>query len=149
MHSVIKKATKKAAIYVPSEWLTAAKLAQKNPEPYVKKFSFSDFLNFKKRRQQRFSRNIKNCDGKLVKWKNVRWLRYHKNNPDCIFFKYDLEEPTTFLCGRGKMQRRNSSSIISSAYSNQLQICCKKAANLYLFAKLRSSRSHTTTSTKL
>ena len=28
------------------------------------------------------------------------------------------------------MQRRNSSSIISSAYSNQLQICCKKAADL-------------------
>ena len=48
MHSVIEKATKKAAIYMPSEWVTAAKLARKNPEPYhVKRLSFSDFLNFK------------------------------------------------------------------------------------------------------
>ena len=131
MHCAIEKATKKAAIYVPSEWVKAAKLARKNPEPYhVKRLSFSDFLNFKERRQQRFPRNIKDCDGKLVKSKNVRWLRYNKTNPDCIFFKYDLEEPTPFLCARGKMQRRNSSSIISSAYSNQLQICCKKAADL-------------------
>ena len=113
---------------MPSKWVTAAKLARKYPEPYhVKSLSFSDFLNFKKQRQQRFPRKIKNCDGKLVKWKNVRWLRYNKTNPDFIFFKYDLEEPTPFFCARGKMKRRNFSSIISSAYSNQLQICCKKA----------------------
>ena len=121
MNSVIEKATKKPAFYLPSEWVTASKLARKNPETYyVKRLSFLDFPNFKEQRQQRFPRNIKDCDGKLVKWKNVRWLRYNKTNPDCIFFKCDLEEPTPFLCARGKMLRRNSSSIISSAYSNQL-----------------------------
>ena len=131
MHFVIENATKIAAIFVPSEWVTTAKLARKNPEPYhVKRLSFSDFLTFKERRQQRFPRNIKDCHGKLVKWKNVRWLRYNKTNPDCIFSKYNLEEPTPFLCPRGKMQRRNSSSIISSAYSNQLQICYKKAGDI-------------------
>ena len=136
MHSVIEKATKEAAIYVPTKWVTAAKLARKIPEPYhVKRFSFSDFLNFKEQRQKRFSRNIKDCDGKLVKWKKVRWLRYNKTNPDCIFFKYDLEEPTPFLCTRGKGQRRNSSSIIISACSNQLQMCCKKAADLLSFCQ--------------
>ena len=30
-YSVIEKATKKAAIYVPLEWVTAGKLARKNP----------------------------------------------------------------------------------------------------------------------
>ena len=120
MHSVIEKANKKAAIYVPSEWVTAAKLVRKNSEPYhVKRLSFSDFLNFKEQRQQRFPRNIKDCNEKLVKWKNVRRLRYNKINPHCILFKYQLEKPTPFLCARRKMQRRNSSSIISSAYSNQ------------------------------
>ena len=45
---------------MPSEWDTAAKFARKNPEPYhVKRLSFSDFLNFKERRQQRFPRNLK------------------------------------------------------------------------------------------
>ena len=49
MHSVIEKATKKAAVYVQSEWVTGAKLARKNPESYhVKRLSFLDFFNFKK-----------------------------------------------------------------------------------------------------
>ena len=46
MHSVIGKATKKAAIYVPSEWVTAGKLARKNPEPFMSKDShFRIFLS--------------------------------------------------------------------------------------------------------
>ena len=103
MHSVIEKATKKAAIYVPSEWVTAAKLTRKNPEPYhVKRLSFPDFLNFKEQRQQRFPRNIKDCYGKLVKWKSVRWLRYNKTNPDCIFFKIRSRRANTFSLRPGK-----------------------------------------------
>ncbi|CAC5401173.1 unnamed protein product [Mytilus coruscus] len=77
-------------------------------------------------------------NGKKIKWLKIRWLRYTKENPDCILFKYKMDDEfremkVALTSTRGRateeyqlIKKYTSRQSISAAKKKDLVGLCKK-----------------------
>lgn len=86
MHSTIERASEYAKIYTPDDWQNVIRLARKDNPYKVKVMEHTDFLDFKALRSTIIPNTMKAIDGTVLKWANVRWLRFNKDIPRSFFF---------------------------------------------------------------
>jgi hypothetical protein len=67
--------------------------ARKNSHPYiVHRLSHTDFLDMKGLSKRIMKNRTKNTDGEKVNWLNFKWLRFDKQQPYVIGYKYSVTD---------------------------------------------------------
>lgn len=105
MHSTIERARKHKQIYTTREWAILIAMARRNPRPYkVEVLSHSDFYDLQELIDF-IMLNVKvNEHGQTVQWLNIKWLRFVKQQPYKIFYKYELKDEETNTEGNAKYE---------------------------------------------
>jgi hypothetical protein len=108
MHSAIEFAKSKTSIYVPSQWDTVLQMARRKDPYTVVPLKYYDIWNFKEVAAQRLQNTKIDTNGKRVNWFQMRWIRYRRDDPDTLQFKYDYDEEE-FHCLKLSGSRRGRS----------------------------------------
>ncbi|CAC5400367.1 unnamed protein product [Mytilus coruscus] len=62
-------------------------------DPYmIVPLKYEDIYDFKDLPKKNMKFREEDVNGKKIKWLKIRWLRYTKENPDCILFKYKMDD---------------------------------------------------------
>lgn len=143
MHSAIETAKKNVAIYTMNDLLNIFRLARsrrvrnRKSSPYqVKELRFPDFLDLKLLASVFLKNRIKDDSGDKVSWLKIKVMRYEKNQPGCVLFKYNYTDPDFRILrvyGRGKSA--DIPKNISPLYKNLLPIPEKKKNSLLKLCK--------------
>ncbi|KAK3092951.1 hypothetical protein FSP39_009293 [Pinctada imbricata] len=92
MHAAIEFAKKKTEIYIPQQWSTVIRMARRKDPYNVVPLTVEDIWDFKKVQSQSMKYNKIEINGTKINWLNIKWLRFMKEDPDNILFKYNFEE---------------------------------------------------------
>ncbi|KAJ0174387.1 hypothetical protein K1T71_010533 [Dendrolimus kikuchii] len=122
MHSTIERASEYAKIYTPDDWQNVIRLARKDNPYKVKVMEHTDFLDFKALRSTIIPNTMKAIDGTVLKWANVRWLRFDKDIPHSFFFKFNYWEEFKEVKLKEKVTRSERNSHITKLYPGQILI---------------------------
>ena len=103
LHSRIECAKKDTTVYAPGEWISLAERACK-VRPYIVKWqSQENFYNFHEdlggvyaTLDNKKVTDVNDNKRVTVKWAEIKMIRFEKNNPCKMLFKYRLLEP--FQC---------------------------------------------------
>lgn len=138
MHSAIERAKKNVAIYTMNDLLNIFRLARskrlknKRSNAYkVKELRYGDFLDLKALANILIKNKTKDDEGNQVQWLKLKVMRYEKNKPGQILFKYnysDLEYRTLRVITRGRPP--NMPKELTPLYKGLLPITQKKKNSL-------------------
>lgn len=94
MHSAIERASKNIQVNTPSEWSLICKLARRSPRPYsVIELTHDNFIDWSLLAEgNKVTPTYMTVTGEKVKWLAIKWVRYTKDNPNSILFKYNYED---------------------------------------------------------
>ncbi|CAF4948439.1 unnamed protein product [Pieris macdunnoughi] len=120
MHSTIERASEYAKIYIPDDWQNVIRLARKDNPYNVQVMEHTDFLDFKSLRSTIIPNTMKATDGTVLQWANVRWLRFNKNIPHSLFFKYDYWEEFKEVKLKERVTRSAHNSNLAKLYPGQI-----------------------------
>ncbi|CAF4946081.1 unnamed protein product [Pieris macdunnoughi] len=120
MHSTIERASEYAKIYIPDDWQNVIRLARKDNPYNVQVMEHTDFLDFKSLRSTIIPNTMKATDGTVLQWANVRWLRFNKNIPHSLFFKYDYWEEFKEVKLKERVTRSEHNSNLAKLYPGQI-----------------------------
>lgn len=140
MHSAIESARKNVAIFTMNDLLNVFRLARskrlrnKKSQPYqCKELRFTDFLDLKSLASSFLKNRLKDEDGNKVSWMKIKVMRYEKENPGHILFKYNysqIEFKRINVFGRGRGRLNAIPKNIPKLYKGQLGISEKKKNSL-------------------
>ena len=91
MHYAIEFAKRKTEIFVPQQWATVRMARRKDPYLIVP-LIYRDIYDFKDLAKTSMKFRKEDIKGGKINWLQIRWLRYMKEKPDCILFKYKFED---------------------------------------------------------
>lgn len=103
VHAHIEKSSRDLEIYDPSGWYTAIRMASKQNKYVVTEISQSDILDFKEFAAKIVKNRKIDCEGNNVRWLDIIWFQYRKNDTEHIYFKYDFNARDFY---KFKIQRR-------------------------------------------
>ncbi|CAC5384805.1 unnamed protein product [Mytilus coruscus] len=83
---------KKTEVLVPQQWATVMQMARRYDPYMIVPLKYEDIYNFKDLTKKIMKFRKEDVNGKKIKWLKIRWLRYTKENPDCILFKYKMDD---------------------------------------------------------
>ncbi|XP_076090122.1 uncharacterized protein LOC143062260 [Mytilus galloprovincialis] len=138
MHSAIEFAKKKTEIFVPQQWATVMRMARRKDPYMIVPLKYGDIYDFKDLSKKNMKFRKEDVNGKKIKWLKIRWLRYTKENPDCILFKYKMDDEfcemkVSLTSTRGRsteeyqlIKKYTSQQSISAAKKKDLVGLCKK-----------------------
>lgn len=133
MHATIERARKNKKIYTTREWALLMSTARKKSYN-VETLVHSDFHDLKELCDTMLLNVTLNTDKEKVNWLKVKWLRFEKNDPYIIKYKYDLNG--TFM-EINIHQKRNSGRkklwagvSLASKYPQCLPVTREKKADL-------------------
>lgn len=92
MHSTIETAAQSVNIYWPNDWINTVRLAKKGEKYEVNKLETSDFLDFKKMKEEMVMNWSKAEDGTLLNWRQIKCIYFKKSVKDGFFFKNEFFE---------------------------------------------------------
>lgn len=133
MHATIETASEYAKIFIPTDWVNVIRLAKKGGQPYdVNILSYKDFFDYKTFKDSNYFFPSKSENGMDLNWKEVRWLRFQKANPDTLFFKNEFweEEFESVNIKKRKGRKGNSDFQLRPIYNSTLPIDEKKYSDL-------------------
>ena len=134
MHATIEKAFRHKKVYTTHEWELLIGCARKQAPPFVVRRRFHTDVNNLKTLATTFVKNrSKNTDGELVRWLNIKWMRFAKNRPYVIQYKYSIASDTFLELDTSTARgRRTSISRLSlvPAYNNRIPITTAKKNDL-------------------
>lgn len=138
MHSAIETARKNVKIYTMNDWLNVFRLARsrrgknKTSGKYiVKELLHSDMINLKDVAGNVIKNRTIDNEGQRVNWLKVKVLRYEKDKPGLILFKYnhsDQDFKSIRTAGRGRPVQMPR--VLPSLYQTQLSISEAKKKDL-------------------
>ena len=91
MHSAVESACHFQSIYAPTDYYPIVKLARQNDSYEVMVMETKMFYDYKDLSQAVLHNKTKSTDGTIVWWLKIKWLKYEKQNPQRIFFKYNYD----------------------------------------------------------
>ena len=96
IHACIERAANNFPIYIPNDWLAVASLAKRTGRPYiVNKLQCEDIKNWKNVSKELIVNKHKINEG-ILNWRQVKWLRFKKTDPELIEVKCHLEKEEPF-----------------------------------------------------
>jgi len=85
-----KEKRKNETVFTLGEWIDIAKRARKKGEKFdVAEMPKNAFLDFKVLLKQIVNRKV-NMQGEKVEWMKIRWMRFRKDNPYKMMYKYTV-----------------------------------------------------------
>jgi len=138
MHSVIEKATKHMKIYTTRDWEVAIGCARKKDPPFmVRRRHHTDVSDMKELASSFITNRTSNVNGETVSWLRIKWLRFCKDKPFVIQYKYSIaaEFMTINVC-----KRRGRPKVLPNlvrAYRTRLPISAAKKADLLALVKAK------------
>lgn len=93
VHATIKRSTKHSDMFSPSDWMVGVRNAKVNPPRYVvKELGNRGVMNFKELTDDCIGNRNRAEDGSIMKWNNIHSFQYRKEEPNKIFFKYEISQ---------------------------------------------------------
>ena len=142
MHSSIENAKKFVPVYTIQDWLSIFRMARskrnKNAarDPYkVKELKFSDFYDLKHLSSILTGNKTKDTEGKSVNWLLIKSLKYTKDQPGIIHFKYQhsADYKSINLYNKGRLKALPKQ--LKKLYKNILPVSIKKKNDLLRLCK--------------
>ena len=90
MHYAIEFAKRKTEIFVPQQWATVVRMTRRKDLYLIVPLKYGDIYDFKD--LAKTSMRKEDTKGGKINWLHIRWLRFMKEKPDCLLFKYKLED---------------------------------------------------------
>lgn len=110
VHSLVERTSKTRIIYTPDEWRALVRWAKTDDNPYrVKNMEQKDFFDFKNKFNNKLW--VKNSKNEKILWNQIKEVHVHKNEPNKLYYKYDLNESDAYDCLVVGSSTRNSSSL--------------------------------------
>jgi len=133
-HAKIEKARKRysAPINHPNNWTGMIRWAGKN-KFYVKDMNQNDFYNFNNLLKTKYKMAKNNTIGEKFVFKEVKWIRYVKQEKNIVSYKTTLKEENEFLkldLSRKKVIQYN---VLPMAFNEELPITNEKKRISYLY----------------
>ncbi|CAH1101607.1 unnamed protein product [Psylliodes chrysocephalus] len=134
VHAHIENSSRDLEIYGPSGWYTAIRMTSKQKKYDLTEISQIDILNFKEFAAKIVKNRKVDCDGHNVRWLNIVWFQYRKDDTNHIYFKYDFN---TRDFHKFKIQRRPSrlfdlkNAELKQKYNGPIPIDKNKLAGLH------------------
>jgi len=101
-----KEKRKNETIFTLSEWIDAAKRARKKGEKFdVTEMPRTAFLDFKVLTKRVVNRKT-NTLGEKVEWLKIRWMRFRKDSPYKMLYKYTVDDADEFKEVNFEKQRK-------------------------------------------
>ena len=79
-------------MYHPDNWVTILRMARRKQPFKVVPFSFGDFVDLHHLCEVQFSNVKKDVTGEQVNWLKIKMLRFNKERPNAILFKYNFDD---------------------------------------------------------
>lgn len=139
MHSTIERAKRHKKIYSTREWCLLISTARLKPrEYYVTNMKFSDFFDLQKLVEDTLFNTILNTNKDKVNWLRIKWLRFQKETPDIIQYKYNLSEESFFeidITDKRKLGRKKKreSVTLNKKYKSRLPVSQKRKRTCCFF----------------
>ncbi|KAB0790124.1 hypothetical protein PPYR_15557 [Photinus pyralis] len=134
MHAAIERASEKSKIFWPDDWINIVILSNKKNPFKVSVLHHDDFLDYKDLQGKIMVNKKKADDGSILSWKEVKWLRFDKEQPNVMQYKSEYWEEEFKRINTGRRGRkptaRNSSYEMKKAYTDQIPIQKKKFNDL-------------------
>lgn len=134
MHATIERARKHINIYSPREYQVVMEMARKKRSPYkVENVSFKDIKDLKSLGKKVLSNTKEDTDGNKISWLGIKWLRFQKELPHSVQFKYNLSDETFLefsILGRRAKKFLWSTITLNCAYSKRIPISAQKKQDL-------------------
>jgi hypothetical protein len=92
MHYAIEFAKRKTEIFVPQQWATVVPMARRKDPYLIVPLKYGDLYDFKDVAKTLMKFRKEDTKGGKINWLQIRWLRYMKEKPDCLLFKYKFED---------------------------------------------------------
>lgn len=137
MHATIERASKHKKIYTTREWSVLISAARVKPKPYyVHDLTFNDFYDLQKLVDTMTPNTTVNTNKEKVQWLKIKWLRFEKENPFLIKYKYELYDEDFLVINtfdkrklRGRPQEW-ASLALPKKYTQRLPVSTKKKSDL-------------------
>uniref|UniRef100_A0A6P7GN78 Uncharacterized protein LOC114344462 n=1 Tax=Diabrotica virgifera virgifera TaxID=50390 RepID=A0A6P7GN78_DIAVI len=137
MHSTIERAKRHKKIYSTREWCLLISTARLKPrEYYVTNMKFTDFFDLQKLVEDNVFNTTLNTNNEKVNWLRIKWLRFQKETPNIVQYKYNLTEESFFEIDISSNKRKQGrkkkweSIILNRKYTSRLPISQKKKKDL-------------------
>ncbi|KAK6192616.1 hypothetical protein SNE40_004059 [Patella caerulea] len=140
-HSIIESVLQKKDVYCPTDFYQILGMARRKNLFKVEILSTKDILDFKLLSKVVMRNRSRDSVGNPVQWMKLKWMRYSKETPDVIQFKYDYDDafshPRVTQATRGRPQVPWSNEIdsvyqeppaLSKAKYDDLQYLCNSLA---------------------
>ena len=92
MHYAIEFAKRKTEIFVPQQWATVVRMARRKHPYLIVPLIYGDIYDFKYLAKTSMKFRKEDIKGGKINWLQIRWLRYMKEKPDFLLFKYEFRE---------------------------------------------------------
>lgn len=134
MHTAIENYKRNRSVFTMNGWLKICRKARSSRKPYiVNELRFTDFYDLKELTAALIQNRNIDEHGKKVSWLKVKSLRYRKDMPNTILYRYNHTENYKKM-----LVNRQSPGInvpLSKAYSNNLPISEAKKKDLLKLCK--------------
>lgn len=94
---IIEKAAKNRTMFVPNDWYEVMTTAKKKNKFILVRMDKRDFFSTAAL-EKVITKRKKDEENKDVNWLSIQWLRYEKNKPYKILYKYTLNTDIEFSC---------------------------------------------------
>ncbi|KAH9636251.1 hypothetical protein HF086_009447 [Spodoptera exigua] len=124
VHALIERSAKNKLIYTPQEWYCLVRWAKQDGKPYiVEEMQYTNFSNFKLLLQGNW---IKSDNGDKVQWNKIKEVFVKSENPNKLYYKYDMASNDYNVLSVKKNTRRqcstDSSVSVEPLYQSNLPI---------------------------
>ena len=94
MHAAIERKSGGLKIHVPFDWEVVASIARNNPYHV---YQLKDIINLRQLQEDMGVEDVKkNTDSEPVNWTKLTWMKFDKDDPDMIQYKYGYDEDAPF-----------------------------------------------------
>ena len=128
MHSSIETVKKKVPVYHPDQWATIASLARRNKPYHVTQLHHHEFVDLKRLASELLQNTVKDISGDRVYWTRIKHLKFEKQNPHVMQFRYSFEEEMREI--RVSSSRKMSNLRLEVLHHDLLKISAVKKADL-------------------
>ena len=123
---VIEKAKKSGKeMYIPQQWMELVRHARKQKPFTVVEMQSSDFVDLSLTAKQLINRK-KASDGFTVKWLNIQAIRFTKQDPQLMKFKYVCEDEVDWSeldlrPGRERNRRNSVTTLVATQHQQRIK----------------------------
>ena len=107
MHSAIEQTSAQLKIHIPYEWNVVASIARKKP---YNVYSLENIIEMRQLKEDMaICETHKNVKGEIVQWLKITWMKFDKDQPNILMYKYTYNQEDPFmkvnLCEKYRIKR--------------------------------------------